>query len=414
MRVSELGISAVAMMALGLSANASASFAHTDWTAFSEGLVASSGPYVMETALPAPTVQAWFGASVAMWRDDVSGTYWAVVGAPAEDNFAGAAYVFSLDAGATSWQQQARLTASDASDGSEFGHAVSIDHGTVAVGAPLREADLFVGAAYVFARDEATGHWVQQGDAITETAIEFGFAVAVAGDNLAVSDPAVNTVFTYGRTGSSWSKFVAIPAPLEMLGPNFGVSLAMDESRLLVGAPTDNSVAINQGSAALYALSRDGWDEQQILRPEIDTSAGQLFGQALAMSGGTIVIGAPREHSDAGAVHVFGSDTSSWSERYIVAYPGSAALAFFGSTVGVTDTGLAIGTMGDGVAYLYGLKSGAWTLDSKAHADPGDCFGNAVAAAGDKFLVGANCTGAKSEGAAYVFTNDRIFADGLD
>jgi hypothetical protein len=70
----------------------------------------------------------------------------AVVGAPGNNSFTGAAYVFARSGAA--WSQQAELTASDSADGDSFGSSVALAKSTSVVGAP--DKDSFTGAAYVF------------------------------------------------------------------------------------------------------------------------------------------------------------------------------------------------------------------------------------------------------------------------
>ena len=71
----------------------------------------------------------------------------AVVGAPAKDSRAGAAYVF--ERAGTEWSQQAELTASHPAAGDGFGDSVAITGSTALVGA-AGPSD--TGVAYVFAR----------------------------------------------------------------------------------------------------------------------------------------------------------------------------------------------------------------------------------------------------------------------
>ena len=70
----------------------------------------------------------------------------ALVGAPGNNNYTGAAYVFT-GSGST-WPQQAKLTAAAAAPGDYFGYAVALSGSTAVVGAPGKNST--TGAAYVF------------------------------------------------------------------------------------------------------------------------------------------------------------------------------------------------------------------------------------------------------------------------
>jgi hypothetical protein len=99
----------------------------------------------------------------------------------------GSAYIFKHDG--TAWVEDAKLTASNAAEGDNFGGAVSVDGGIAVVGA--REHDLSgsrSGAAYVYLFDGEG--WVE-GAILTPSPGQttwFGYAVAVSGDRALVGD----------------------------------------------------------------------------------------------------------------------------------------------------------------------------------------------------------------------------------
>jgi FG-GAP repeat len=404
-----------AALATTTAANATPFFS-TDW----ESLVASRGPYVMQSALPPPSGTAAFGAAAALWHDAASGDDWAVVGAPFEDSLAGAAYVFHRAAGAADWSTDVRLVASDPSTGSEFGYSVAIDGDTVVIGAPLHSDAFFVGAAYVFVRDVASGSWNPLGGELNGSDQEFGYAVSVRADSLVVSDPGAGKIYPYERSGSTWTASPAIGAPSEMLGPSFGASLWMSDTDLLVGAPTDSHALGNQGSAAVYARSHDSWDLQQILRPEIDTSAMQFFGQSLAKSDRGVFVGSPRTNAGAGAFNIFLYDafSKSWIQQSKALEPasdtGTPPSPLFGYSLATVGDILVVGTPTRDRAVVYRYRAGTWMHDSNLTGDRGSSFGAFVAAAPGNLAIGAPQAGSKGQGGAYIFIDDRIFADGVE
>ena len=100
--------------------------------------------------------QSQFGWSVALSWDGST----AVIGAPADDGFAGAAYVFARS-GSTWTQLGSKLTATGESGQGSFGESVALsgDGATALIGANGDHGS--VGAAWVFARSGRT--WTQQG-----------------------------------------------------------------------------------------------------------------------------------------------------------------------------------------------------------------------------------------------------------
>ena len=89
-----------------------------------------------------------FGRSVAIDGDTV------VIGSLYDDDggsYSGAAHVFRTTDGGATYDELAKLTASDAAEGDRFGWSVAIDGGTIVVGTPYDDdAGLTSGSAYVF------------------------------------------------------------------------------------------------------------------------------------------------------------------------------------------------------------------------------------------------------------------------
>ncbi len=127
-----------------------------------------------------------FGIRVA-----VSGNT-AVIGAARDDDKAensGSAYVFVRD-GAT-WRQQAKLTADDGAANDRFGTRVKIQGETAVVSAILGDAQTAdVGAAYVFTRSGKT--WEQRAKLFASDGAPndvFGWGVALDGDTVMIGAP---------------------------------------------------------------------------------------------------------------------------------------------------------------------------------------------------------------------------------
>jgi len=127
-----------------------------------------------------------FGGSVSVSGDT------AVVGANGDDDGgdnSGSVYVFTRSGSA--WTQQAKLTASDAAAEDYFGGSVSVLGDTAAVGASGNDdGGSNSGSAYVFTRSGST--WTQQAKLTASDASEedyFGRSVSVSGDTATVGAP---------------------------------------------------------------------------------------------------------------------------------------------------------------------------------------------------------------------------------
>src|SRR6202042_126328 len=186
----------------------------------------------------------------------------AVIGAPADDGFAGAAYVFARS-GSTWTQLGSKLTATGESGEGSFGESVALsgDGATALIGANGDHGS--VGAAWVFARSGRT--WTQQGLKLTASgesgAGNFGISVALSSDGTtaligAPLDAAVGTAWVFARSGSAWtqqgSKLTASDESSVGQGLfGWSVALSADGSTALIGGDGDND-----GAGAAWALGR--------------------------------------------------------------------------------------------------------------------------------------------------------------
>jgi len=183
-------------------------------------------------------------------------------GAPNDDDAgsnSGAAYVFARDG--SSWNQQAKLTASDAAGGDLFGLAVAIDGDYAVIGAyGNSDAGNLSGSAYIFKRTGTA--WSQEAKLTASDAAAadfFGAAVAIGGDAVAIGaygddDGAFNAGSTYifRRSGASWSQEAKLTAPDPAADDGFGFSLGISGDDLFVGAPWDDDRGSTSGSAYVF------------------------------------------------------------------------------------------------------------------------------------------------------------------
>lgn len=396
-------------------AAAHASEFSTDW----EGLVISYGPYVQQVSFPGPVASAELGAAVAMWHDSTTDADWLIAGAPVENLFTGAAYIYHRAAGHSEWTLDARLSAPDETPGSEFGFSVAIDDGTVVVTAPLHIDSFFVGAAYVFVRDPTTGMWIQQGSEFNR-GTGFGIAAALSRNTLAISDPDADKVYIYHRVADTWGDFATLATPSGISADSsFGASLWTDGETLLVGAPNDSTVASLQGSVAIYSLTSDTRAPYQIIRPEIETSPGQSFGTSAVLTTHGIMVGAPHATNGVGDVdsYLFDPTTSLWGQQSKLMDTDGALLPSpipgFGQSVASYGNLLVAGDPRLDRATIYVYAGDTWQISSTLHGNLTSWFGYGVAAANGIVGVGALLDGSAQQGSVSIFIDDRIFADGF-
>jgi hypothetical protein len=341
--------------------------------------VRNGGEWIQQAYLKASNTGSSdaFGGSVSVSGDTV------VVGATFEDSKvvntsgdgaddsmseSGAAYVFVRN-GAT-WTQQAFLKASNAGFIDLFGASVAISADTVVIGAfgessnatgvngnQLNNQSSASGAAYVFVRNGTV--WTQQAylkASNTGRNDLFGVSVSVSGDTVAVgaegessnaqgvngdqldnSQTRAGAVYVFARDGGTWSQQAYLKSDKTARQSRFGVSVGISDETLVVGALLEASFG------AGYVFNRRGtvWMRQGSLTAR-NSGVGDLFGNVVAVSGSTIVIGADQEAGK--AVGVNGSDAGDGAFR------AGAAYVFGPKTLGIRVEQPAGVGLTDGVA----------------------------------------------------------------
>jgi hypothetical protein len=242
-----------------------------------------------------------FGVSVAL-----SGTT-AVVGAQGKNSSTGAAYVF-VRSGST-WTQQAKLTAADGAAGDSFGVSVALSGTTAVVGANAKNS--YTGAAYVFVSSGTT--WSQQAELTASGGASqdyFGWSVAISGSTAVVGAlfrpiaTAAGAAIVFVRSGTTWSQQAELTASDGTSVVNLGWSVAISGSTLVAGAPYSGSGATAIGAAYVFVRSGTTWSQPARLITS-DSAAGDHIGMSVAISKTTAVVGAPAKKSSTGAVYAF-------------------------------------------------------------------------------------------------------------
>ena len=391
----------------------------------------------------------------------------------------------SGSAAASTWSQQAYIKAANAGTGDNFGRSVAISGDTLVVGAARESSSQTTitnsstasadnsaseaGAAYVFVRSGST--WSQQAylkAPNAEAGDYFGISVAISGDTLVVgarlegsnqttitngstasADNSASTAgaaYVFVRSGSSWSQQAYLKAPNAEADDHFGTSVAISGDTIVVGAnledsnqttitngssaSVNNSVS-NAGAAYVFVRSGSSWSQQAYLKAS-NAEANDRFGNSVAISGDTIVVGAHYEDSNqttitngstasadnsasaAGAAYVFVRSGSSWSQQAYLKAPNVGTGDQFGESVAISGDTIVVGANGEasnqttstngstasadnsasdaGAAYVFVRNGSSWSQQAylkAANAESDDYFGSSVAISGSTVVVGA-------------------------
>ena len=366
-----------------------------------------------------------FGYNLALSGDTL------VVGAPFEDSAdgvdqsdnsaanSGAVYVFTRKG--VEWTERAFLKASSAGYLDTFGTRVALSPDPdlsgayiLAVGAPCESSEAAgvngnerddsardAGAVYVFGG--SGGSWAQR-------------AYLKASNTVVTPQSGVGAQF--GSALSLHGSKLAVGAPNEG-GASTGVNQAQDSG----GAP---------GSGAVYVFQRvtGHWQQQAYVKAS-NTHAWDNFGNSVALEGSRLAVGAYWEHSNthgvgaaqqlapgdysSGAVYLFDFDDTQWAQTVFIKASNGDSGDGFGQAVALHEGVLAVtacreasgstdphdnSAAGAGAAYLYTLSKGTWVERAYVKASNpdgsqassygvGDGFGQAVRLDARTLLVGA-------------------------
>jgi hypothetical protein len=187
-------------------------------------------------------------------------------------------------------------------------------------------------------------------------------------------------------------------------GNYFGNSVAISGTTAVVGAPwQDNGV----GRAYVFTKTAAGWKQTAEFGKSIPTNGVKyLFGWSVAISGNTIVVGADPGFGT--QTYVFTKTATSWKQAAILEGPDIAPEEgdVAGSSLAISGSTLVVGDLWHAQAYVFTDTAGGWSkpiklkgLDTTAESD----FGYTVAISGSTIIIGAG-EQALSTGRAYVFT----------
>ena len=208
------------------------------------------------TAIDAAAGDA-LGFSVSIYGDAAIG------GARLDDDAglnSGSAYVFRFDG--TSWSQEAKLVASDGFGSDNFGISVSIDRDVAVVGSFLGDGGAFnSGAAYVFRFDGTS--WTEEAKLVASDAAtgdQFGLSVSNCRDivvigALADDDNGVNSgsAYMFQFDGTSWTEVVKLVASDGASGDRLGGAVSACENAVLASIGDDDLGSFS-GSAYVFML----------------------------------------------------------------------------------------------------------------------------------------------------------------
>jgi len=207
---------------------------------------------------------------------------------------------------------------------------------------------------------------------------------------------------------------------------SYGYAVAADDDTIVIGAPLANvNNKARHGAVFVFVRTGNDWAMQHQIFAK-DGEAEARFGSSVAISGDTIVIGAPYdkigENSYQGSVQVFTRSGSGWTFQQKLTAPDGEAQDQFGASVGISGHTIVVGAFGDnagvksdqGSAHVFVRSVHDWSHQKKLTANDGeanDQFGASVAISGQTIVVGSildDLGTNQNTGSAYVFVRSGI------
>ena len=271
--------------------------------------------------------------------------------------------------------EQGQLSSTDGASGDRFGHAISIENGVAAIGAPFDDDNgINSGAAFLF--DVSTGEQIfKLLPSDGEAGAEFGFSIALSNGIVAVgaradNEHGTNAGASYLFDASSGDQLFKLTPDDAEAGDEFGNSIAIDDDIIAVGAWRADE--FGDGSGAAYLFDASTGNQLDKLLPPTGNNY-QTFGVSIAIDDGLVAIGARtffdlNEGYTFAKVHLF--DVSTGSQLFelqpdILNYSGDLG-GDFADAVDIDNGLVAVGSPSrsvvwdfSGAAYIFDASTGA-------------------------------------------------------
>ncbi|MGP8135202.1 MAG: hypothetical protein ACLQD8_03545 [Thermoplasmata archaeon] len=225
--------------------------------------------------------------------------------------------------------------------------------------------------------------------------------MVIASATVALAEARTSAAVTAASSGVGSdppSVVVGPPAPITLTNPDvqpagyFGYSVAISGSIVAVAAP-DETASAQTGAGEVYLVNTETGSNMVLTSPNAVHDGS--FGEAVALSGTTLVVGAPFETAGGYlyAGHAYIYNAISGALLYQLTSPNAQELGYFGNSVAVGGTIAVVGAYGEsednGAAYAVNTTTGLMNVLPNPIPDLFGSFGNSVAVNGGTIVVGA-------------------------
>jgi len=241
----------------------------------------------------------------------------------------------------------------------------------------------------------------------------FGTSIAMSADTAVIGVPGgyggKGAAYVFIQSSGTWNYQATLTVPGGLSGDSFGFSVAISGNTVVVGAPGTNN---GQGTAYAFVQGDGTWSAEGFPLVSAEGGGAISFGSSVALDGSTVLVGANNGNGGMGAAYVFTLNGDEWTEQaQLLATLDGGNGDGFGGTVALSGTIALIaapGHFGTGAVYAFVGSGSTWSQQQEITPSDSNAgsFGDSVSLSGSTALIGApqyNVDGAAT-GAAYVFT----------
>jgi hypothetical protein len=269
------------------------------------------------------------------------------------------------------------------SGGSHFGYTVAVDSIYAVVGSPRDSVGNNASQGTIHVYKKQNGNWIAVAELTASDGkayMEFGSRVAISGDYIVAGVPDYDhtgslfncgAAYIFHRVGNNWTQTQKIMDPAPFQSEGFATSVAMTNSRLVIGVP-GNYLVGRTGAIFVYVLNGNTWQFDTTLTASGGETTNRLgWSISINKTGNYIVAGAPYSNNTqlgftaSGAVYVFASDNNgNWAQQSKLTQKyGANSNQHFGNSVSIYNDQTLVSTA-KGYCEMFGKFFNSWLYTS--------------------------------------------------
>jgi FG-GAP repeat len=220
----------------------------------------------------------------------------------------------------------------------------------------------------------------------------------------------VGSAYVFKRSGNDWywqSKLVAGDREAD---DGFGSAVAVSGGTIVVGAPIQDFVGVNSGCAYVFFQDGANWIRQAKLIGR-ETAPLDLFGTTVSIHQDEILIGAPSHSTEqgwaAGAAFVFKRTGNTWIEEAKLSAKDGSFFGQFGTSLVIENDTALVGAHSASAAYVFRRVNSVWGQEAKLvplQPELNHVFGYSVALSENNAVIGTSMIGTGNDSIAYLFS----------